>query len=163
MRVTDKTLFARVAGVEPYFTPETKTAIQDRAIALYGGMYELTVEQFAALVAGNYKSVLGELARPTVMQVYWLRRFKEFVEEFAGALKNLQPPKDADEAIAAANLPKISPAESMLIFARNYFGLHSFDEASRVTLAEFLIAKRDVYITALYHQRLARAKKNKKK
>lgn len=163
MRIGSKTLYNRICGVEDYFSDKTKAELQRASESLYGKMYDLTIEQFTAITEERYAEVLGDITRPTVLQVYWLKRFKEFVTEFTNALKNLQPPKDADEAIASANLPKISPAESMLIFARNYFGLHSFEEASRVTLAEFLIAKRDVYITALYHQRLARAKKNKKK
>lgn len=36
-------------------------------------------------------------------------------------------------------------AEGLLVFARRYFGCRSFSEAERLTLGEWLMAKKDDY------------------
>lgn len=154
MRIDKNTLYIDFARVEKYLTPEAVEALKKSAERAYCSMYELTLAEFIACSNGNWSEVLGDVSKPTVLQVYWCKRFADFTKEFTDTLKSLQAPLTADEQTASAGLPTQTFAESMMIFARGYFGLHSFKSAEQITIGEIVIAKRDTYINALYTRKL---------
>ena len=165
MRVTEQTRYdEQFAAAEEYLTDKGKQALRDAAVELYGDPWQLTIGEFVA-VSQNDLSRLGDLTRPTVLQKYWIEAFHAFAEELTKALDALKMPQDAQEMAAAECMRKVSMAEGMLVFARSYFGLHSFAEAEKVTMLDYVIAKRDKYNSAIYQRRLAelRAKKYRKK
>ena len=51
---------------------------------------------------------------------------------------------------------KISWDEAILVFVRDYFGLHSFKDAERITMGEILIAKRATYNREKFQRKLAK-------
>ena len=153
MRVTERTQYATVREYEKYFAPDFVKALQDAAERQFGAMYDLTFAEFHALANGDF-SRLGDMSNPTVLQVYWAKRFSEFVDEFAKTLKKLQVKQTTDEEQAGADLLPVSWAEGLLVFLQKYFGLQSYKQAEQITLGELLIAKRAQYNEDLFKRRL---------
>ena len=154
MRITDRTLYATIEPIEKYFRPEFATELKRCAEAKYGAMYDLEFATFWACAGGDF-SHLGDMKNPTVLQVYWVKRFKDFVEEFTKALKNLTLQPTADERKASDGLLEVTWGEGVLVFLQQWFGLKSYKEAEKITVGELLIAKRAQYNQDLFRRRLA--------
>ena len=88
MRITDRTLYATIEPLEKYFRKEMTAELKQAAEVKYGAMYDLEFATFWACAGGDF-SHLGDMRNPTVLQVYWVKRFGEFVEEYTKALKGL--------------------------------------------------------------------------
>lgn len=154
MIVTNETRYADFQPTEKYLKPASVDALKKASERAYVGMYELTFGQFLRASGGDFSEVLGDMSDPTVLQVYWCKRFADFQAEFGDALKNTQVQPTADQKQAASGLPQQTFAEAMLTFGRAYFGLHSFAEAENLTLGDLIIARKDVYISAMFERRL---------
>lgn len=154
MRVTERTKYETFRSVEKYLTKEATEKLKKAAEESFGAMQDLTFAQFHACVNGNFADVLGNTASPTVLQAYWAKRFADFVEEFAGALKKLTLQQTADEVQASQGLLKVNWDEGLLVFIQSYFGLRSFKEAEQITIGEIIIAKRAQYNQELYRRKL---------
>lgn len=145
MQITSQTKYSEFAPHEKYVTEKTVAEIKKAAEVEFGAMYDLTFEAFHACANGEFSGALGDLSDPTVLQVYWMKRFAEFVEEFTKTLNGLTLPQKPDEAKAAQGLLKVSWDEGLLIFLQSFFGLRSFKEAEQITIGEIVIAKRAQY------------------
>lgn len=156
MRITDDTKYAEFEPVEKYVKPKAVQRIFESAEEKFGKMYDLEFGTFWQCSNDNFEEVLGDISEPTVLQVYWKKRFEKFVEEFAGALKAMTLTQTAEEIQAAEGLLKVSWDEAILVFVRDYFGLHSFKDAERITMGEILIAKRAVYNREKFQRKLAK-------
>lgn len=154
MQVTDLTLYADFELQERFVTEASKKALMEEAQKRFGNMYDLSFAQFRACAGGDFGEMLGNLTNPTVFQVYWMKRFSEFVDEFVNILKTMTLPQKPEEQQAAQGLLKTQWDESMLVFIREYFGLHSFYEAEKITIGEIVIAKRDTYNREKFQRRL---------
>ena len=154
MRITDRTLYATIEPIEKYFRPEFATELKRCAEAKYGAMYDLEFATFWACAGGDF-SHLGDMKNPTVLQVYWVKRFKDFVEEFTKALKNLTLQPTADERKASDGLLDVTWGEGVLVFLQQWFWLKSYKEAEKITVGELLIAKRAQYNQDLFRRKLA--------
>lgn len=155
MRVTERTKYKTFQAVEPYIDAKSVKQLKRASEHIYGGMYDLTFEKFYACANGDF-SHLGDLKDATVLQVYWCKRFNEFVVEFANALKSLALPQTPDEARASSSLLKIQWAEGLLVFMQQFFGLKSFKDAEQITIGELLIAKRAQYNRDKYQRELSK-------
>lgn len=160
MRITETTKYKDVEQVAQFFDEGTNKELKEAAEKKYGAMYDLPFVEFYACANGDFER-LGDTSEPTVLQVYWLKRFEEFIEEFVGAINNLTVRPTPEEEQASEGIPKSNWAESILIFTRGYFGLHNFKEAERITIGEILIAKKAAYIEAMYRRRLQRIQMQK--
>lgn len=156
MIVTKKTKYAKMAPFEKCLTMEAVAGLKREAERAYVSMYELTFVQFLKACNGDFVTILGDMRKPTVLQVYWRKRFEDFKKEFGEMLKNTNVPPTADQQRASEGLPKPTFAENILVFVRQYFGLHSFQEAEQITLGNILIARRDAYNTAMFDRKLER-------
>lgn len=156
MRITDETKYVEFETAEKYVKPEAVQKIFEGAEEKFGKMYDLEFGTFWQCSNDNFAEVLGDMNEPTVLQVYWKKRFEKFVEEFAGALKAMTLTQTAEEIQAADGLLKVSWDEAILVFVRDYFGLHSFKDAERITMGEILIAKRAVYNREKFQRKLAK-------
>lgn len=58
----------------------------------------------------------------------------------------------AESRQAARGLPQFNETEGLLVFVREYFGLHNFTEAEEVTLADVFLAKKDAFIKASFER-----------
>lgn len=156
MQITEATKYAEFEPVEKYVKPKAVQRIFESAEEKFGKMYDLEFGTFWQCSNGSFAEALGDMSEPTVLQVYWKKRFEKFVEEFAGALKAMTLTQTAEEIQAAEGLLKISWDEAILVFVRDYFGLHSFKDAERITMGEILIAKRAVYNREKFQRKLAK-------
>lgn len=163
MIVTNATKYADFQHTEKYLKNAAVDDLKKAAERAYVGMYELTFGQFLRISDGDFSVVLGDMSEPTVLQVYWAKRFADFQKEFGDALKSTQVQPTPEQTRASNGLPKQTFAESMLTFGRAYFGLHSFREAENLTLGDLIIARRDAYISAMYERRLQRIQMEKYK
>ena len=174
MKVTETTGYAEFLGVEKYLKDGAEKALQKAAERAFGGFEHITLEQFLQCVDGDFSGVLNRpkkrgfwsrlfrrraaiqdwTMRPTVLQIYWVKGFSEWAKGFAETLQQLQVPQTADEQRAQDGLPKMTFAESMLVFVRSYFGLTSFEAAGKITMGEILIAKHDSYCAAMYQKKM---------
>lgn len=144
MRVTEKTKYADFVGIEPYIAQSAVVELKKAAERVYGGMYDLPFAIFYNCANGDFSN-LGDLSNPTVLQVYWCKRFADFSEDFAKSLKKYTLPQTNDEMLASNNLIEVNWAEGILVFLQKYFNLKSFKEAEQITIGEVLIAKRAQY------------------
>lgn len=151
-----------VEELDNLLTEESKTSIRDLAIRTYGAFNDLTIGRWVECMHGDFSRVLGDITG-SWLQIYWLRAFKEFCEEFPKTLERLSPKMDNDEQRACEGLMQSTLIESLLVFTRNYFGLHSFNEAQEITLGEVLIAKKASYNDAVFRKMLAKIQLEKTK
>lgn len=156
MQITEATKYAEFEPVEKYVTKKTEQGLFESAEEKFGKMYDLEFGTFWQCSNDNFEEVLGDMSEPTVLQVYWKKRFEKFVEEFAATLKAMTLTQTAEEIQAAEGLLKISWDEAILVFVRDYFGLHSFKDAERITMGEVLIAKRATYNREKFQRKLAK-------
>lgn len=154
MRITENTKYSEILSIEKFFSAKTIKELKSAAEKQFGSMYDLEFATFYNCMNGDF-SHLGELNDPTVLQVYWAKRFDDFSEEFAKTLSTLQIQPREDEKMASAGLLRMEWGESMLVFLRRYFGLKSFREAEKITIGELLIAKRATYNEELFQRRLS--------
>lgn len=154
MLITEKTKYVDILAVEKHFKDKSIEELKAAAIKHFGSFYDLTFEAFHECANGEYTKIVGDLSDPTVLQVYWVKAFSDFVKEFVEQLGKLHIQPTADEKKAASNLLQVNWDEGMLVFIRNYFGLKSFKDAEKITIGEILIAKRAQYNDDLFRRRL---------
>lgn len=154
MLITEQTKYVDILAVEKHFKDKSIEELKAAAVKHFGSFYDLTFETFHECADGNYTKVLGDISNPTVLQVYYIKAFEDFVKEFVEQLGKLQIPPTADEKKAASNLLQVNWDEGMLVFVQRFFGLKSFKEAEQITMGEILIAKRAQYNDDLFRRRL---------
>lgn len=155
MRITNKTKYRFFERYEKYLTPESVEALKAEAEKRIAKMYDLTFAQFYDCANGDFSGVLGNVSDPTVLQVYWCKKFADFVQEFTEALKKLTIQPTGDEIKAGQGLLQVTWGEGILVFLQQWFGLKSYKEAEKITMGELLIAKRAQYNQDLFRRRLA--------
>lgn len=162
MRITEKTKYFEIDAIVKLLSDEEKAKIKTAAEEKFGKMYDLEFSQFWDCAHGRFEH-LGDLKDPTVLQVFWIMRFQDFVKEFTEALNKLSLKLTSDEQAASQGLLKVSFFEGVLVFTQQWFGLKSYKEAEKITLGEILIAKRAQYNRDLFHRKLTNIQINKAK
>ena len=153
MKFSEKTLYSEVKHIERYFTAEDKENVLKGAKMRYGDYYELTIEEFFALLDKNFAKIeLNEKAEITLFQFYWMQYFSAFVDEFTKILKKFEIAPTAKELQYMQGTMPMTFSESLLIFAQNFFGLKSFKEAEKITLGEIIIAKKADYNKSVFQR-----------
>ena len=161
MLITSETKYSEIVEAEKYFTAQSVEKLKKAAEETYGSMYDLTFSTFHACTNGDFSHIIKDAKDPTVLQIYWCKRFADFVKEFAEALKNMQTQQTPDEKKAAKGLLQTDWAENMLVFLQDFFGLRSFKEAENITVGEILIAKRARFNEDTYRRNIARIQTQK--
>lgn len=162
MTITSATKYdAAFQHAEPYLSDESIKELKQAAWHTYGDAYGLAFVDFLRVCEGDFSPVWGKRPANTVLQVYWAKRFADFQQEFKQALENTEVKPTIEQKRAAEGLPQQTFAESMLVFGRAYFGLHSFHDAERLTLGDLIIARKDAYATAMYRRKEAAIEREK--
>lgn len=162
MQITRETIYTdEFAALAPYLTAQTRSELVRAAQDIYGDFWGTTLDEFVALSEGQVPNFVNEDV-PTVLQVYWMQGFKDFVQEYVLQLQRLQVPKSAQEQAAESGLIKVPMSEGLIVFTRNYFGLKSFEEAGKKTVLDYLIARRDVFNSAMFNKKLAEMRASKR-
>lgn len=144
-------------------TDESKEQALSVARGVYGDYEDLTLMQFLQLTEGDYTHIgIENPERVEVGQMLWLRGFAEFCKIFANLCNRMQVPESAESRAAHNGEMPLSTREGMFIFARSYFGFHTFEEAANtVTVGEYVVARKDTFNTAIYNKNRADAEKRK--
>lgn len=169
MRITNKTeLTEELENQLNCLTDESKNELTDASARFYcgeNGYYSLTIADFHALISGSVEVGRFSLAEHShlVFAKFFLQGLANFAKDFVTLLSELTPPPTAEEIRANRNLLPIGIAESLLIFARSFFGLRSFAEAEQITLADLILAKKETYNKIIFERNQAQDSKQKRK
>ena len=154
MNITKETSYTDFAlEEEEFIDEETEDKIIEASKEVYGDYYDLTIENlidFTTEGTDAYDELMDE--KITVFRVYWFKGLSEFLKTYLNLLKNFVVKESPEESIASKACYPVEFGESLLIFAREYFGLHSFKEASQITLSDLLIAKKDAYNKSVFEK-----------
>jgi len=145
MKITEATLYGDFEPIEKHISTAAVEEIKIAAERYYGRCYELTIDEFFALLDCDF-SRLGDLREPTVLQIYWIKRFQEdFLPAMQRAGERYTIPPTGRETEARNGTYDLSMQEGMLVFLRDFFGLHTFADAGKITLAEYILARKYKY------------------
>lgn len=143
MIITPETKYTFFQDFEHTISDESSAELKKAAEQYFKPCHALTVAEFFGVLNGHFE-LLGDISDPTVLQVYWQKRFREFVDEFSTACNRLKIHPD-DEAELTSGCVNLTGVEHMLVFLRDYFGLPSFEAAGERTLSEYLTARKDKF------------------
>lgn len=141
MKVTSKTTYAEFEQYENVLSDESKRDLMAAAEKQFKPCHMLTLDEFWGLQNRQF-DLLGDISNPTVLQVYFVKRFEQFCEELTKALEALEI-KDPNLQGTDSGCVKMSAQECMLLFVRSYFGLPSFEDAGKRTIGEYMLARKD--------------------
>lgn len=132
------------------------SAAQDHLHLHYG---ELLIGDFLLCMSGDFGCIDvasgDDWCMATNAQYLWAMGFSPFAKSFAKMMGRLTVPPTPDEQRAQQYCVKMTLAESVLVFAREYYGLPSLHDAERLTVNELVIAKKDAYNKAITQRKLA--------
>lgn len=147
MKIDRHTLNEELAPLLSIVTDEDmgrvrKAAVRDK----YGdaGFYGMTVGDFTTVLSGDVRPLLQSGGR-TVFDTCRVEAFREWVDELSDTLKRLTPPPTAESVKLNAGTIPSEFVESVYLFCRSYFSLDSFEQADRLKVSEFVLAKKDDY------------------
>lgn len=155
MRIDERTTYAEYLAAEPYIKESDRMRVGALACKKFGEYYALDFDTFFGLLSGDW-SLLGDLHQNTALQVVWAKEFEAFVTEFAEKIKRLTIAPTEKQERARIGTYNFDYKTSVLVFLRNYFGLHSFAEAGRLTVGEYLTARQDEYNRAVMQRNYER-------
>lgn len=146
---------------------EKVRAAAPEAVLGAGGFYSLTIAQWNRLTTHKDLSVISDKMldplKCNVFEYYTLEELPKFIDKYIKQLERFTLKPDAAEEAAQQVCFKVSPTEGLLLFAREYFGLHSFADAEKVTLGELLLAKKDTYNKQAFQKAYSKQLNNKHK
>lgn len=162
MRISEDTLYEEYAAVLPYISEQDKKRVAEAAQQKYGNYYALNFDTFFGLLGGDY-SIIGNNPKGTAFQVLWMQGFAQFVETLSKTLEKLTIKPSAKQMRAQEGTYAFDFKSNVLLFLRSYFGLHSFKEAGRLTIGEYLTARQDAYNTQLIQRNYERIQREELK
>lgn len=117
-----------------------KAAVDDK----FGeaGFYAMTIGDLTSVVAGDLRPLYDSGGR-TVFDAMRVKAFEAFIDEFVGILNGLTVPPTVESIKASMGTKKHDFSEGLYVFCCNYFGLHSFAEADRLKVSEYVLARKD--------------------
>lgn len=154
MQVNNNTRWEDVSPVYAILEDASLEGLKESALKRYGvdgGFYGLTIEQLISITSGDLTAfnISGD---GSAYEHIFLDELKNFLEKYLEILTSYSIKQTSDEERASKSCAEMTFAESLLIFTRGYFSLHSFTEAGKITLAELLIAKKDAYNTSVFQR-----------
>lgn len=163
MKIDAKTKWQEVEPIYAILKDADIEALKDTALRLHGvngDFYTLTIEQFLTISGGDLKA-FNLRGDGTAYERIFIDELQAFLRDYINRLTSYSVPQTSDEQIAGKVCMEVTTGEGLLIFARSYFGLKSFEEAGKLTLAELLIAKKDNYNNIVYQRELQRLQTRK--
>lgn len=153
--------YAEYAEYLPLLTAKSREELSAEAEKVHL-MWDLKIGVFFRLCDGDFSDVMDK-ENPKLWQVLWAERFPKFIEEFIDVTKRLTLEPTQEQKAAAAGCLPTEWQEGILIFARSYFGLHSFAAVEELTLGDYILAKKHDYNTALAERNMHKQQMQKMK
>ena len=160
MKIDFSKPYSKYVDVMPFVTDDSRKVLMQEA-AKIRDPYTLTLAEFFACCDGDFGCVVKDTKEPTTGEVLWLEMFQSFVADFGKILERLVIQQTPEQKQASANCLPVEWQEGMLVFVRSYFGLKSFAEAEKVTIGDYLLAKKDEYNTAIFQRNMAKIQTQK--
>lgn len=141
-----------------YIDDASKKAIQQAAVAQYGDPWDKSIGDVITCLEGDFSCIGMDVNRPeeiTAAQYGWVERFKDFKTELENVLTKLEVPGTPESKQAEKVCISYSFREAVLIFCRRYFELHNFADVLELQIGDYILAKKDVYNTAIFERKVA--------
>ena len=104
---------------------------------------------------------LQECHGETVFDVYRVAAFGQWVNEFIAAIEALTLRPSAKQMAQSSGCKPLTFEESVYFFTRSYFGLKDFNSVRDLTVADYIMAKKDDYNHNVFERNIANAIKAK--
>lgn len=161
------TLTFEAAAVVDNLTEESREKVRAAVLQQFGRFEDITLADFIAYTNGDYTPAGIDSDHPenmTIGQYVWLLEFRKFVDLFNKINSGLSIPDTADTRKAKTGQKKMSFAEYLLVFCRDYFGFNTFDDAAeKLTVSDYITAAKDRYNDAIFKRNMARIEQEKLK
>lgn len=166
MQIDIKSKISDVQALLDVMDERSVSELKRAAVDLYGSPWGITIGQLfgcmgsesAGYTDADFSLIGMDLQKPEEMivaQYYWVQAFRDMVESLIRALENMTVPPTPEAAKANRSCLSMSFRESILVFCRSYFGLHSFSAVEDLTIDDLLLAKKDAYNTAVFEKEMA--------
>ena len=160
MKINPNTKHKELAYVEPYLGEEEVRKIEDAAVQLrFGadGFYSMTIGDFFSILSGDSALLTKGMETDTVFAVYLAKAFASFVDFFINKLKALTLPPTPESMRASQGCLDVGFDESVYVFCREYFNLHTFADVEALKVADYIMARKDAYNRAVMERNMAQA------
>lgn len=155
------------AAVVDNLTEESREQVRAAVLQQFGRFEDITLADFISFANGDFTPYGIDTNKPegmTVAQYMWLSEFRKFVDLFNKINSGLTIPDTADTRKAKTGQKPMSFAEYLLVFCRDYFGFHTFDEAAeKLTVSDYLTAAKDRYNAGIFRYNMAMIEREKVK
>lgn len=158
MKIDSKTKYDALRYVEPYLEDGETKRIEDAAVqARFGddGFYAMTLGEFFAIMGGDTDTLIKGVEADTVFAVYLGRAFAAFVDFIIERLKALTIPPTPESVRASQGCLDVAFDESVYVFCREYFNLHTFAAVESLKVADYVMARKDAYNRAVVDRNMA--------
>lgn len=166
LRLNEHITFDAAAVLEN-MTDESREHVHAAVLQQFGRFEDIKLADFISYTSGDYTPAGIDSEHPenmTIGQYVWLLEFRKFVDLFNKINSGLSIPDTADTRKAKTGQKPMSFAEYLLVFCRDYFGFHTFDEAAdKLTVSDYLTAAKDRYNDAIFKRNMARIEQEKLK
>jgi hypothetical protein len=138
------------------------TSILDGSIFSF---FEMTVAEFLQLQENKMPQKIDAILKnpktsfKTYLQI--LNTFEKGTKAFENVLEKTTIEQSMDDRIASNGLLELTPEESMLNFVKDFFNLHNFEEAQKITIYEYIIAKKIHFNSMKFQKNMTELQKNR--
>lgn len=164
MKIDKYTLYKDYAPIEPYVDAPKIEELMRSAVADrfgMGGFYEMKLGGLLDAMKDDFDA-LQDCHGETVFDVYRVAAFRQWLNEFIAAVETLTLRPSAKQMAQSNGCKPLTFEESVYFFTRSYFGLKDFDSVRELTVADYIMAKKDDYNHNVVERNIANAIKAKK-
>ena len=147
MKIDKHTLYKDFAPIEPYVDASQLDELRMSAVTEKfgtGGFYDMTIGGLLDAMKDDFDA-LQECNGETVFDVYRVAAFRQWLNEFIAAVEALTLKPTAKQMAQSNGCKPLTFEESVYFFIRSYFGLKDFDSVRDLTVADYIMAKKDDY------------------
>ena len=126
--------------------------------------WQMTIDDFCDMAEGKsekFKVLAFNEGELTAFGWVLMQTYKQRAEELIKVGERLTIKTEG--AGDATEAEKVTTFEAMAFFVREYFGLHNFADAARVSVGDWLLAKKHTYCKQMAEKRATEAMKKKLK
>ena len=164
MKIDKHTLYKDFAPIEPYVDASQLDELRRSAVADRfgkGGFYDMTLGGLLDAMKDDFDA-LQECNGETVFDVYRVAAFRQWLNEFIAVVEALTLKPTAKQMAQSNGCKPLTFEESVYFFVRSYFGLKDFDSVRDLTVADYIMAKKDDYNHNVVERNIANTIKAKK-
>lgn len=146
----------KTRDVLPLLNEERLTDVLDKvtAVMLTTPVTSMTIAEFAAVTDGELPSeILKE--RRALRCLGKIRQLRDELKAVGDYIQRMRPKPTADEERAMQGVDFPSAIERMLLDCVKFFHLHSFEEAEKMKVAEWLLVAKEEASAAKYERNRA--------